>query len=93
MKIPIEQVERISSLIVASLKEKKLIELKSSESAITERIVELFTRNLHDEEALNRDVDNIMKSHAGEVESGQMDYRKMFNMIKSRLAKEREIIL
>ncbi len=93
MKISNEQIARISSMIVASLKEKKLLEFKSGEAAVKERIVEIFTQNILAEEALNRDVENIMRSHSGEIEGGQMDYRKMFNMIKSKLAKEREIIL
>jgi hypothetical protein len=93
MKISSEQIERISALIVASLKEKKLLEFKSGEAAVKERVLEIFTQNILAEEALNRDVENIMQSHSGEIESGHMDYRKMFNMIKSKLAKEREIIL
>ena len=93
MRITQEQIEKIASQIVASLKEKKLLELKSGEEAVRSRIIELFTQNMLAEEVLNREVENIMKSHSAEIESGHMDYRKMFNLIKSKLAKEREIIL
>ncbi|MFQ5585226.1 MAG: DUF507 family protein [Thermodesulfobacteriota bacterium] len=93
MKISSEQIEKISELILTNLKERGLLVFKTGEEAVLNRIIELFTQDIIAEEALDREVEKIMNTHAGEIESGHMDYRKMFNMIKSKLAKEREIVL
>ncbi|MBI5682138.1 MAG: DUF507 family protein [Deltaproteobacteria bacterium] len=93
MRLTIEQVEKISRIILDKLKEKGIILFKVDEDVVLKRITELFLKDLQAEDELEREVENIMKQHAGEMDRGKMDYRKMFMMIKNKLAKERGIVL
>ena len=45
------------------------------------------------EDRLNDEVRELLKAYESQIERGQVDYQKMFQMIKRKLAKEREIIL
>ncbi len=93
MKLTSEQVERICELILSSLKDKKLIEIKTEEKDVLKKMIEVFLSDLKAEEELDKEVESIMSSHSSEIDSQRLDYRKMFNMIKGKLARERGIIL
>ena len=45
------------------------------------------------EDRLNMEIRQLMKSYEREIEQGQVDYQKMFTMIKQKLVRERGIIL
>ena len=53
----------------------------------------MILKNLRDEDDLDREVEEILKSHSGSIDSQKIDYRKMFSMIKGKLARERGIVL
>jgi len=52
-----------------------------------------ITDELLVEDRLNAEVRELMKRYATEIERGQVDYQKMFTMIKNKLVKERGLIL
>ena len=93
MRLSKEQIEKICRLILDNLKKKGLVSLKVSEQAVVERMIEIFTADIKKEDDLDREVERILSQHSGQIESGRIDYRKMFNMIKHKLAKERGIVL
>ncbi len=93
MKLTMEQVGKLSGFILERLKAKELLTFKTSEEKILERINEIILNNLRAEDDLDREVEEILKTHSGAVDSSKVDYRKMFNMIKNKLAREREIVL
>ena len=45
------------------------------------------------EDRLNREVDDIIKDHLNEMQRESVDYRRMFQLIKNKLARERNLIL
>ncbi len=93
MKLNRRQVDKISSLILEGLKKEGLIIFKAPEETVLERINKAITDDLLREEALDREVDGLIEAHSGSLGSESVDYRKMFNMIKHRLVRERDIIL
>jgi hypothetical protein len=93
MRLSKEQIGKISDLILKTLKGKDLLIFKAGEAIVLNRIVELFMQDLRAEDELDREVEDIIKTHAKEIEDGRMDYRRMFNLIKSKLARDRGIIL
>ena len=93
MKLTKEQVEKILRTVLEKLKEKDLVELKAAEPKVLERMTEAFLADLRAEDALDREVEEILKGHSGEIDSQRLDYRKMFNIVKGKLARERGIIL
>lgn len=93
MRLTKEQVQVISSLIFENLKKKRLVVFKTKEDLVMKRILEIFLGNLKAEDEFDRDVEKLLKTHSRELEGGDVNYRKMFTMVKSKLAKERDIIL
>lgn len=91
MKLSKEQVEKISALVMERLKDKDLVVFKAAEPKVLERVNEIILANLRAEDSLDKEVEEILKSHS--VEGQKIDYRKMFNMVKGKLARERGIIL
>ncbi len=45
------------------------------------------------EDRLNDEVREILKHHVTDIEKGRMDYRKLFDLTKQRLVKERNLVL
>ena len=45
------------------------------------------------EERLNEEVREIMKNYSEQIDKGEADYNRLFQMVKQKLAKERGIIL
>ena len=93
MRLSKEQIEKISRLILENLKKKGLVVFKAPEDVVLRRVIEIFTEDIRKEDELDREVERILSQHTGEIESGRIDYRKMFNMIKHRLARQRGIVL
>ncbi len=93
MRLSKEQIEKIARQVLDNLKKKGLVVFKAREAVVLERIIDIFTADIRKEDELDREVEKILSQHTGEIESGRIDYRKMFNMIKHRLARERGMVL
>jgi hypothetical protein len=93
MRLAKERVEVIAALIFENLKRKQLIVFKTEEKVVMKRILEIFLSDLQAEDKLDREVEKLLETHSRELEGGDVNYRKMFNMVKSKLAKEKDIIL
>ena len=93
MKLTTEQVEKITKLVLEDLKAKKLITLKADETVVLKRMEEILFADLRAEDELDREVEGMIKTHTETIDSERIDYRRMFNMVKHKLARERGIIL
>ncbi len=93
MKLSEEQIERVTAKVLENLKNKGLVQLKANEKTILNRMNEAIIKDLSAEDALDREVDGMLDAHSNDVDSGAVDYRKVFNMVKHKLARERGIIL
>lgn len=93
MKLTLEQVEKIAELVLDALKKKGLIALKTGEQQALQKINDVILADLRAEDGLDREVEEILKTRAGDMDSQRIDYRKMFNMIKGKLARERGIVI
>ena len=62
-----------------------------------EKLISLIENTLTDdmmvEERLNQETRELMKNYADQIEKGEADYNRLFQMIKQKLAKERGIII
>ncbi len=75
------------------LQEQEHLELVGAPKALVEELDRAITDELTVEDRLNADAREIMKTYEAEIDRGGLDYQKMFTMIKSKLAKERGLIL
>ena len=92
MRLRKEMIEYLSKKIVESLLEKEMIEAENKEK-LAGAVSQVITDDLIVEDKLNEEVRELLSQHIDEVYKGNVDYSRMFNMIKTKLAKERGLIL
>lgn len=93
MKLTEEQIESIITKVINNLKEKNLIIYKADEKVVFNRMIEAFEADLKAEDRLDQEVKDMINAHSEEMDEDRVDYRKMFNMIKGRLIRERDLII
>ena len=79
--------------LVSRLQEEGHAEVVGEKQVLIEALDRAITHELLVEDRLNTEVRELMKRYAAEIERGQVDYQKMFTMIKNKLVKERGLIL
>ncbi len=93
MRLSKELIKHIADAIAANLESKGMVEYDGPKDAISAKIADVITANMLEEDKLNRDVEKLLSAHEAEIAKGQMDYRKVFELTKQKLAKERGIVL
>ena len=93
MKLSKERIGILAKDIVKGLTGRHSIALDIPEVELVGKITQIIVEDLMAEDRLEAEVRQIMKSHESELQKGDADFRKMFLMIKKKLAKERGIIL
>ena len=73
------------------LKEEKII-VENKSDIITD-ITTLITDEFHKEDKLDQEVREILNKHMEKIRKDNIEYQTMFRMIKTKLAKEKEIVL
>ena len=92
MRLKKELVEHISKKIVDSLNKKELIIWDEGSEKLEARISSVITQDLLVEDQLNEEVKTLLDSRTKEYERDMMDYGRVFQLVKSRLARERGLI-
>jgi uncharacterized protein len=93
MRVPKTWVPLLTKKIIDNLISKKLVRPGISAEKLLLAAEELILTELTVEDRLNDEVREILKSHASEIEKGRMDFRKLFDLTKHKIVKERNIVL
>ena len=93
MRLRKEMIERISGKIIDRLLRREIIEISGSEEALRTRIVSIIEEDLLVEDRLNDEVKDILRDHQDEMDKDNVDYSRMFTMVKTKLARERNLVL
>ena len=93
MRLSKDLIQHIADSLTANLAAKDLLKYDVPAGAISARINEIITANMLEEDKLNRDVEKLLSAHEAEIAKGQMDYRKVFDLTKQKLAKDRGFVL
>ena len=93
MRIKKELLEKISKKIVKALIEGDMIVWDDSPEKLEALVVDLITEDLMVEDRLNDEVKMLLDSRTKTYERDMMDYGRMFQMVKSKLVRERGLIL
>jgi hypothetical protein len=88
-----EEIDFISWKILRALKEEDVIDIIGEDDPVVDRLRHALTENLSIEDQLNREVDDILRNHQKEIQRDSVDYRRMFQMVKSKLARERNLVI
>lgn len=93
MRIPRTWVPIIAKKIVDNLLSKELIKSRVPTDKLLTETEQLLFYELTVEDRLNEEVRELLKKHSYEIEKGHLDYRKLFELTKQKLVKERNLIL
>jgi uncharacterized protein len=93
MRITKEFIATLSNRIVRSLIEKDMIIWEETPDKLESIIVAIVTEDLMVEDLLNEEVKTLLESKTEEYERSMMDYGRVFQMVKSKLVRERGLIL
>lgn len=93
MRLREEMIEYLSKVIIDSLVKGKYIELKGKREEIEGRFRMVIREDLLAEDRLNQEVREILREYSQEIDRGEIDYMRMFNLVKSKLVKERGLVL
>ncbi len=93
MKLRKELVAHISGRLVDGLTEKELIDASDDVAGVTESVITVITSDLMVEDELNDEVKVLLEEVGEEIDSNNVNYHKMFLMVKQKLARERGLIL
>lgn len=92
MRYSPERTARIARRIIERLVHQRLIECASQKAAIG-ALDRVIGDELAVEDRLDQEVRQLLKAHDAEFESGELDYGRMFQMVKRQIAKDRGLVL
>jgi hypothetical protein len=92
MRLNKNQVDHLAFVIVKNLtKEGKVI--LEDRNRLVEDIISLLTEEFQKEDQLDQEVREILSQHMEKIRRENIEYQTMFRMIKTKLARERNIVL
>jgi len=92
MRLKKEFVEKISKKTIDSLISKDLIVWEGSRDKLESIVTAIIIDDLMVEDHLNDEVKQLLDSRTEEYERSMMDYGRVFQLVKSKLARERGLI-
>ena len=92
MRLNKNQIEHLSGLILRNLlKDGKV--LIDDKERVLEEITLQITEEFQKEDRLDLEVREILTKHMEKIRRENLEYQTMFRMIKTKLARERNIVL
>lgn len=93
MRVPKSWVPILAKKIVDHLVARDLIEPAVPVPELLEEVERLLLDELLVEDRLNDEVHQLLRKYESEIEKGRLDYRKLFDMTKQKMVRERNVIL
>jgi hypothetical protein len=93
MRLSKERVRHMAEALATRLVQEGHVAVTGTPKAVVDMLDQTVTDELSIEDRLNSEVRQLLKAYEQQIEAGQVDYQKMFTMIKQKLVRERGIIL
>lgn len=93
MRLPKEWISHIAAGIVENLTQKELMRFKVSKEESVKEVERMIIEDLLVEDKLDEEVREILRQYEADIERGRLDYKKLFNLTKQKLVRERNLIL
>jgi len=92
MRLNKNQIEHLGSMILRNLaKEGKII--VENKARLLEEVTVLLIDEFQKEDRLDQEVRELLSKHMEKIRKDNIEYQQMFKLIKSRLAREKGIVL
>jgi len=93
MRVTEERIQSLATAVVDRLQEQELLEISGSKERLIRAVGKAVTDELSVEDRLHAEIQALLKQYDAEFQSGRADYQKMFTMVKTKLVKERGLVL
>lgn len=93
MRLSRERVHHIAESLATKLQQEGHVAIVGDRKAFVAQMDHAITEELSVEDRLNAEVRQMLKAYEQDIERGQVDFQRMFTMVKTKLARERGIIL
>ena len=93
MRIQKELIDRIAHKVASALIQGDYLIWEDRPEKLEAIVNDLITEDLMVEDQLNEEVRLLIESRTKEYERDMMDYGRVFQMVKTKLARERGLIL
>ena len=93
MRVPKSWVPILARRISENLTFMEAVKITVPMDKFIEKTEEIIMEELTVEDKLNEEVRELLKKHTTDIERGRMDYRKLFELTKQKLVKERNLVL
>jgi len=92
MRLNQDQIGHLASQIIRGLLKEEMLIVDQPEQA-TELLIETFVKDFQAEDALNDEVRVLLENYSEEISRGMVNYQELFRKVKSKLARERKIVI
>ena len=93
MRIPKTWVPLLAKKIIDNIISKDLVKPVVPPEKLLSETEKILLYELNVEDRLNEEVRELLKSHTFEIEKNRLDFRRLFELTKQKLVKERNLIL
>lgn len=93
MKLRQEKVEALAEQVVDMLQERAEVELEADPGRARVLVRQAMLEELLVEDRLEEEVRDILKQYEYEIRRGRMSYNTLFDRIKRKLVRERDLVL
>ncbi|QWR76201.1 DUF507 family protein [Candidatus Magnetomonas plexicatena] len=83
----------VAADIVSRLLTDGLVTAAVTKEELVREVRDIMMDELMAEDRVNEEVRELLKSYEPEIEKGRMDYKKLFDMTKHKLIRERNIVI
>ncbi|MFI5294240.1 MAG: DUF507 family protein [Thermodesulfovibrionales bacterium] len=93
MRVPKSWVQILARKVAENLTSREVVKITVPMDKFIAKTEEIVMEELMVEDRLNDEVRELLKKHSTDIERGRMDYRKLFELTKHKLVKERNLVL
>lgn len=93
MKLRKDYIEGLSERLLQRLVQKGYLRLQADPKTVQVRISNTIINDLKVEDELDEEVRKILEGYAQQMRQQHIEYHEMFQMVKRKLIKERNLVL
>ena len=92
MKLQRPQIAKLARLICDALTREKLVKILKTDAAMTQTIENILLTDAQQETDIENTAKKMMEKFKKQIESGEIEYQKMYTMVKKQIMKEKKFI-
>ena len=93
MRLRKEMIARVSGKVVDRLVRRELVTEDADLEELRQRVARIIEADLSVEDRLNEEVKELLRDYQDEMDKSNVDYSRLFTMVKTKLARERNLVL